>query len=142
MFQILNLLGFICIEVSAFSYHSRGSYFIFCSMTGFWFTGILLLFYLFHIIEKFYRIPWLKIEFGFCAVWTVLYLIASCLAATLGVEAFAVAAVSEMFDFHSNDHPHDRSFLLTVFWVLRNDRVRSGRLLQTQGGTKWSTRTG
>ncbi|KAJ3654309.1 hypothetical protein Zmor_013505 [Zophobas morio] len=89
---ILNLLGFICIEVSAFSYHSRGSYFIFCSMTGFWFTGILLLFYLFHIIEKFYRIPWLKIEFGFCAVWTVLYLIASCLAATLGVEAFAVAA--------------------------------------------------
>ena len=142
MFQILNLLGFICIEVSAFSYHSRGSYFIFCSMTGFWFTGILLLFYLFHIIEKFYRIPWLKIEFGFCAVWTVLYLIASCLAATLGVEAFAVAAVSEIYNFHSNDHPHDRSFLLTVFWILRNDRVRSGRLLQTQGGTKWSTRTG
>ncbi|RZC34410.1 CKLF-like MARVEL transmembrane domain-containing protein 8, partial [Asbolus verrucosus] len=89
---VLNLLGFICIEVSGFSFHSRGSYFIFVSMTGFWFTGFLLLFYLFHIVEKFYKIPWLKIELVFCGLWAVLYLIASCLAATLGVEGFSVAA--------------------------------------------------
>ncbi|EFA04436.1 CKLF-like MARVEL transmembrane domain-containing protein 8 isoform X2 [Tribolium castaneum] len=89
---VLNLLGFICIEVSAFSYVSRGSFFIFVSMTAFWFTGFLLLFYLFHVIEKFYRIPWLKIEFGFDALWAALYLIAACLAATYGIEAFAVAA--------------------------------------------------
>ncbi|XP_064212909.1 CKLF-like MARVEL transmembrane domain-containing protein 8 isoform X1 [Tribolium castaneum] len=91
-FKVLNLLGFICIEVSAFSYVSRGSFFIFVSMTAFWFTGFLLLFYLFHVIEKFYRIPWLKIEFGFDALWAALYLIAACLAATYGIEAFAVAA--------------------------------------------------
>jgi hypothetical protein len=89
---VLNLLGFICIEVSGFSFHSRGSYFIFVSMTGFWFTALLLLFYLFHLIEKFYKIPWLKIELVFCALWTLMYLIAACLAATFGVEAYSVAA--------------------------------------------------
>lgn len=59
-FQVLNLLGFICITVSSES-HSRGGWFNTVSMIGFWFTGILLVFYLFHIIEKFSRIPWLKI---------------------------------------------------------------------------------
>jgi signal transduction histidine kinase len=104
---VLNLLGFICIEVSGFSFHSRGSYFIFVSMTGFWFTALLLLFYLFHLIEKFYKIPWLKIELVFCALWTLMYLIAACLAATFGVEAYSVAAVSwsklaprDSFKFH------------------------------------------
>ncbi|KAJ8932335.1 hypothetical protein NQ318_010629 [Aromia moschata] len=68
---VLNLLGFICIEASGvFSVHTRGSFFNFVAMTGFWFTGILLALYLFHLIEKTYRIPWLKIEFVFCALWT------------------------------------------------------------------------
>jgi hypothetical protein len=60
-FQVLNLLGFICITVSTHSRHSRGGWFNTVAMGGFWFTGILLVFYLFHIIEKFSRIPWLKI---------------------------------------------------------------------------------
>jgi hypothetical protein len=51
-------------------------------MIGFWFTGILLVFYLFHIVEKFFKIPWLKVELVFCVVWAVLYMIASTLAAT------------------------------------------------------------
>ncbi|XP_050307588.1 CKLF-like MARVEL transmembrane domain-containing protein 4 [Anthonomus grandis grandis] len=88
----LNLLGFICIEASGtFSYHSRGSWFNFVSMTGFWITGILLAFYLFHIVERFYKIPWLKFEFGYCALWVFLYLIAACLAVTYQVEAYIAA---------------------------------------------------
>lgn len=98
-FQVLNLLGFICIEASGvFAYHSRGSWFNFVSMTGFWFTGILLLFYLFHIIEKFYKVPWLKIEFIFCALWSVLYLIAASLAVSFVVEAFLAAGVSFFYN--------------------------------------------
>lgn len=62
-------------------------------MTGFWFTGILLALYLFHIVEKFYQIPWLKIEFVFCAVWTGLYLIAACVAVSFHVEAYIAAGV-------------------------------------------------
>ncbi|KAJ8918391.1 hypothetical protein NQ315_008087 [Exocentrus adspersus] len=89
---VLNLVGFICIQASGvFSYHSRGSWFDFVSMTAFWFTAILLALYLFHIVEKFYKIPWLKIEFVFCAVWTGLYLIAACVAVTFGVEAYIAA---------------------------------------------------
>jgi hypothetical protein len=54
-------LGFICITISYRAITSRGSWFNTVAMGGFWFTGILLALYLFHVIEKFYRIPWLKI---------------------------------------------------------------------------------
>lgn len=88
---LLNLLGFICIEVAGV-YHTRGSFFNTVSMTGFWFTGVLLALYLFHIIEKFYKIPWLKVEFIFCGVIALLYLIAAALAAAVYLEAYAAAA--------------------------------------------------
>lgn len=52
-------------------------------MTAFWFTGILLVFYVFHVVERYFRIPWIQIELIFCALWTVLYLIAAILAATV-----------------------------------------------------------
>lgn len=91
---ILNLLGFICITVSSQSSHSRGGWFNTVAMGGFWFTGILLVLYLFHIVEKFSKIPWLKIEFIFCTIWTVFYLLAASLAANYApyTEAFGVAA--------------------------------------------------
>lgn len=34
---VLNLLGFICIQISSFS-HSRGEYFNFVAMFAFWFS--------------------------------------------------------------------------------------------------------
>lgn len=64
---LINLIGFICIMVSEDNYHSRAGWFNFVSMVGFWVSGILLIMYLFHVIEKFHFIPWLKLEFGFCA---------------------------------------------------------------------------
>lgn len=90
----MDLIGFICIQVSAFSYHSRGSFFSTVAMTGFWFTGIMLALYVFQIVYKFIRIPWLQIEMIFCAIWTLAFMLASSLAAALGVEAFTAAAVS------------------------------------------------
>lgn len=63
-------------------------------MTAFWFTGVMLILYLIHFCEKFYKIPWLKIEMYFSICWTILYLIASSLAAALGNEAYAAASVS------------------------------------------------
>ncbi|KAI4503525.1 hypothetical protein M0802_000928 [Mischocyttarus mexicanus] len=72
---ILNFLGFICITVSIYSSHSRGGWFNTVAMGGFWFTGVLL-------------------EFIFCSIWTVFYLLAASLAADYGrlSESFAVAA--------------------------------------------------
>ncbi|CAH0726389.1 unnamed protein product, partial [Brenthis ino] len=86
-----SLLGFICILCSRLSV-SKGAYFSWISMIAFWFTGILLGFYLFHIVEKFYKIPWLKIEFVFTALWTLLYLLAAILVVTVGDSAHSAAA--------------------------------------------------
>ncbi|KAK9888801.1 hypothetical protein WA026_001024 [Henosepilachna vigintioctopunctata] len=91
--QILgSLIGFICIEASGISNHTRGGFFNFVALVAFFFTGILLLFYLLHIIEKTYKIPWLMVEFGFCAIWTVAYLAVSIVAATYGADSYVAAA--------------------------------------------------
>ncbi|XP_053973509.1 CKLF-like MARVEL transmembrane domain-containing protein 4 [Hylaeus anthracinus] len=89
-----NLLGFICITASSQGNTSRGGWFNTVAMIGFWCTGILLVFYLFHIVEKFSKIPWLKVEFIYCAIWTAFYLLAAALAADYAkvVEAFGAAA--------------------------------------------------
>ncbi|KAL4705333.1 hypothetical protein ACJJTC_019019 [Scirpophaga incertulas] len=91
--QVLcSLLGFICIQCSRLNTLSKGVFFSWISMIAFWFTGILLWLYLFHLVEKFYKIPWLKMEFGFCALWTFLYLLASILAVTVHDNAHSAAA--------------------------------------------------
>lgn len=73
---ILDIIFFICILCGGpyWRTHPSGDWGIFVSMTGFWVTGILLLFYLMHICEKFHVIPWLLIEFVFCALWSFFYL--------------------------------------------------------------------
>ncbi|CAG0890980.1 unnamed protein product [Darwinula stevensoni] len=90
--MLTNIIGFICVMVSELNYVSRANWFNFVAMGGFWITGILLVFYLFHIIEKFYMINWLKIEFGYCALWSFFYMTASIAVAAGGLEAWAAAA--------------------------------------------------
>ena len=58
-----------------------GEWFVFVSMTAFWVSLVFLLMYLFHAMEKFHVIPWLMIEFGFCALWTFFYFSAALAAA-------------------------------------------------------------
>ena len=60
-FQITNLIGYLCSAFSTYNYYSHSEWFCFVSMSGFWFTGILLLLYVLHVIEKFQRVPWLKL---------------------------------------------------------------------------------
>nr|CAH7728408.1 unnamed protein product [Callosobruchus chinensis] len=81
-------------------------------MTAFWVTGILLLLYLFHVIEKLYKIPWLKIEFVFDAIWVILYLIAASLAVSFGPEAYIAAGVSIKFNWHDNWAWHSKTFFV------------------------------
>ncbi|KAK4880134.1 hypothetical protein RN001_008280 [Aquatica leii] len=88
----LSFIGFICIQCTQFSIHSTGKWFSTVSMFGVWVTGILLVFYLFHIIEKCYKIPWIKFEFFFCAIIALCFLIASSMVAPLGIPAFEAGA--------------------------------------------------
>ncbi|KRT79991.1 hypothetical protein AMK59_7699, partial [Oryctes borbonicus] len=89
-----SLLGFIFIQASGtLAYHSTGSVFSTVANIGFWCTGILLIFYLFHIIEKFYKIPWLKFEFIFCLVMAILYFIMAILAVTFNNLYYEIAGI-------------------------------------------------
>ncbi|CAI6359073.1 unnamed protein product [Macrosiphum euphorbiae] len=51
------------------------------SMFGFWFSLFMLVFYIFHVVECFYKIPWLKIEMIFDVCWPILYLLSASSAA-------------------------------------------------------------
>lgn len=63
-------------------------------MIAFWFTAILLVLYIFHVIYVFHKIPWIKIEFYFCAGATLFLMLSSALIAAKGVGLFTAAAVS------------------------------------------------
>ena len=77
--QILDLIVFICVMCSGsyFRNISTGQWTDFVAMTGFWVSGILLFFYLLHVMEKFHVIPWLMIEMGFCCLWSFFFLTCS-----------------------------------------------------------------
>lgn len=81
-----NLIAFICIKVSLSAWVSA----IFYNLL-YWFgiliTGFLLLCYIFHIVEKYDRMPWLKLEFFYCDAMVVAYVVTSIIAATIGENA-------------------------------------------------------
>lgn len=105
LFQLFSLLGFICIQISRYSSASKGSYFSVIAMVAFWFTGILLLLYLFNFVYKFQKIPWTKMEFLFCALWSLMYLIAAALATSVYDNPHAAAAVSYLITSRSVNVP-------------------------------------
>lgn len=87
------LIGFICIQCSQYSPMGIAQFFSTVTMIAFWFTGILLVLYLFHVVYVFNKIPWMKIEFFFCAGATLFLMLTSSLVAARGVGLFTAAAV-------------------------------------------------
>ena len=95
---LTNLIVFICV-ISSGSYWRESHtarWTDFVAMTAFWVTGILLIFYLLHVIEKFHVIPWIMIEMGFTILWTFFYFTCSIdlavKASKSDVKAFAAAS--------------------------------------------------
>lgn len=88
---LFNLIGFICIQSSAFWSNGRGVYFNIVAHLGLWFSGILLVLYLFHVVEKYHNIKWLKIEMVAYIVMVFLYLIASTIVVAFGAAAYSAA---------------------------------------------------
>ncbi|CAH1645228.1 unnamed protein product [Spodoptera littoralis] len=88
---LFNLIGFICIQSSAFWSNGRGVYFNIVANLGFWFSGILLALYLFHVVEKYHNIKWLKIEMIAYIVMVFLYLIASTIVVAFGAAGYSAA---------------------------------------------------
>ncbi|CAH0603577.1 unnamed protein product [Chrysodeixis includens] len=88
---VLNLIGYICIQSSAFWSNGRGVYFNIVAHLGFWISGGLLLMYLFHIVEKYHNFKWLKTEMLIYIVMVFLYLIASTIVVAFGAAAYSAA---------------------------------------------------
>ncbi|CAK1603634.1 unnamed protein product [Parnassius mnemosyne] len=88
---ILDLLGFVCIQSSAFRWNGRGVYFNVVAHLGLWLSSILLLLYLFHIVEKYHKLKWLKIEMTVYGVIAFLYLVASTIVVAFGAAAYSAA---------------------------------------------------
>ncbi|KAF2898807.1 hypothetical protein ILUMI_07371 [Ignelater luminosus] len=89
---LLSFLGFICIQCTQYSVSSVGKWYSTVSMFAVWISAILLVFYLFHLIEKFYKIPWIKFELFYCGIIALCFLIASCMTATYASKAFQAGA--------------------------------------------------
>ena len=71
-----------------------GEWFVFVAMTAFWVSLVTLFMYLFHAMEKFHVIPWLMIEFGFCALWTFFYFSAALAAAVEVIKTTIISLMS------------------------------------------------
>ena len=76
---LLSLVCFLCAMCAPphLKEQPLGEWFIFTAMTAFWVSAVLLIMYLVHAIEKFHVIPWLMIEFGFCALWSFFFFTAA-----------------------------------------------------------------
>ncbi|CAH0726390.1 unnamed protein product, partial [Brenthis ino] len=88
---VLNLLGFICIQSSAFWSNGRGVYFNIVAHLGLWFSFILLMMYLFHVVEKYHNFMWLKVEMIACGVLAFLNLISSTIVVAFGSAGYSAA---------------------------------------------------
>lgn len=126
--MVLDIFGFICIMVSPY-YTSRGRFFSFVSMTGFWLTASLLFNYLFHLVERTSFIPWLLIEFAFNTLWTIFYVVASACVADYSarftdMDAYAAAA---FFGFGAMAVYGADAFIKFRAW--RNNELAQGELV-------------
>ncbi|KAF2898809.1 hypothetical protein ILUMI_07373 [Ignelater luminosus] len=89
---LLNFVGFICIQCTYLALHSSGKWFSTVSMFGVFVTGILLICYLFHVVEKYYKAPWIKFELFYCSIMAFCLLIASVMTAPMESAAFQAAS--------------------------------------------------
>ena len=102
-----------------------GEWFVFVAMTAFWITLVTLFMYLLHAMEKFHVIPWLMIEFGFCALWTFFYFSAA-LAAAVEVNFFnsVINSVSGSLFIDSSTYASDSYlYIYKILLLLLNGRI-------------------
>jgi uncharacterized integral membrane protein len=92
---ILNLTNTIATSFSKTVALPHGVLFLVVSVGGFFITGILFGCHVFGAYVMRCRIPWLKIEFIYCSLWTVAYAVVASVAADVGRidDAFLVSSV-------------------------------------------------
>ncbi|CAI5439202.1 unnamed protein product [Caenorhabditis angaria] len=79
------------------AFHESISWVTFVASIGLFFTSVLLVLYLFRVVDTFPKINWIVIEMVYCFTWTVFFFIAACICASLAYQnqkhsTFAFAA--------------------------------------------------
>jgi len=121
---VLNMIGFICVMAAPAYWRSQsvGNWFCFVTMTAFWTTGTLLVFYLLHVIEKFHVIPWMLVEMVFCSLWSFFYFTAA-LDTAVNASSTAAFGAAAFFGFVAMGVYGYDAFLKFTGW-------RAGQLAQ------------
>lgn len=81
---LLNLMGTVTISLSSIVTIPHGISFLVVSVGGLFITGLLFGFYVFCVYMMCTGIPWLKIEFVYCSLWTVACATVASLVADVG----------------------------------------------------------
>lgn len=79
---ISSFIALLFVSFSIYAHHSNCTFFQTVAIAAIWWNTILLVFYIFHVIEKFYKIPWLTLEIITCVVFSALYFLAALLSLT------------------------------------------------------------
>ncbi|XP_059058997.1 CKLF-like MARVEL transmembrane domain-containing protein 4 isoform X2 [Achroia grisella] len=88
---VFSFIAFVCVQASAFWSNGRGVFFNFVAALAFLYSGGMLLLYMFHVVEKYHNVKWLKIEMIVSVIFVFLYLIVSTIAVAFGSPAFSAA---------------------------------------------------
>nr|XP_022899886.1 uncharacterized protein LOC111413225 [Onthophagus taurus] len=87
---LFNLIAFICIAATGVS--ARGDAFLVASVGAFVITLLLLLIRIMDLDTKI-NLPWMKIEFGYCVIWSIFYLITAALVIDTNVDGYIAGGV-------------------------------------------------
>lgn len=92
LIKIMALVNIITINVSSLS-NGTTTYYNSTVSVGFWYTLIMLFLFLFHVPEKFYRMPWLPVEIGVNVLVGLMYFIASIMAILVPDAVHTIAGI-------------------------------------------------
>ncbi|VDK73782.1 unnamed protein product [Litomosoides sigmodontis] len=122
----LDFLCFICLLVGGPAYYTGTGWVTFICTFGMLVSLILLVIYLFHIVDVFPQIPWIVTEMIFYFAWAVLFFLCGCVLALVaarfrGITGYGVAS---FFSFGALCAYGFDSYLKFLAW--RHDEIATG----------------
>ncbi|XP_054706607.1 CKLF-like MARVEL transmembrane domain-containing protein 8 [Uloborus diversus] len=126
--KVSSLAGFISVETVTYGIawsHYTWASFVFIS--GFCITVVLILFYLFHVVETLHQLPWLIVEGSYDIIWCVFFF-AAAVVSTRNVTQQAAWGAAAFFGFLV-------TFILIYDAFLKYKQWKSGGLAQGERTT-------
>uniref|UniRef100_A0A8R1Y5K2 MARVEL domain-containing protein n=1 Tax=Onchocerca volvulus TaxID=6282 RepID=A0A8R1Y5K2_ONCVO len=122
----LDFISFICLLFGGPAIYRDAGRIIFICISGMLLSLILLIFYLFHIVDLLPQIPWIVAEMIFCFAWAVFFFICGCVLSLIaaqfrGITGYGAAA---FFSFGALCAYGLDSYLKFLAW--RHDEVAIG----------------